>query len=288
MSIERLVQRVRQCKGVERQSAVAELLEAVEQEGSEVAVEIFQALTKLCQEQQLPTEDLAPHHSTVQLIWKKLYTQAEPLQEDPYKVEWTLREGYQAIRTQLEWLLDLMAYVPGESISSALRESLHIADPLLSLFAAFSLLRRLEPIEESALESIAANPQTRHKLWRKLRELQMEFLVPQQWSSPGMLAESELVNWASYPTELGVPPEEIELMNTFYATVEGKDRDVYLFRFREYPKPWEPGEGWVAGIAGPYRDGQSLLSPFSSLDPWESMSPEEHFSKLFSIVRGER
>jgi hypothetical protein len=62
---------------------------------------------------------------------------------------------------------------------------------------------------------------------------------------------------------------------------DGEEDFVYLFRFREYPKPWEPGEGWMAGIAGPIRDGESQGSPWSSFKRWDSMSPGDHFQKLY-------
>ena len=52
---------------------------------------------------------------------------------------------------------------------------------------------------------------------------------------------------------------------------------VYLFRFREFAKPWEAGDGWVAGIAGPIRDGESQESPWSPFDEWDSMTPRPKF-----------
>ncbi|HET9408155.1 MAG TPA: hypothetical protein VFO39_13025 [Candidatus Sulfotelmatobacter sp.] len=265
---------------------MSELLALAERQPDE-AVGIFQELTNLCQGGKLVSEDLESHVPTILRMWQRLYNEAKPFQGDPFKVEWTVDDAYQPVRAPLEWLLDMMAFLPGESVGSALRENLQLADPLLQLFAAISILRRLEPINDRDLDPIAANHQTRHKLWTQLRELQMESLMPKRWSTPEQLAASEFVNWASHPMELGVPPEEIELAKTFSAVVEGKRRDLYLFRFREFPKPWEPSGGWMAGIAGPYRDGTQLLSPWSSFDDWEAMSPEQHFAKLFSAINGE-
>src|SRR2546421_12646154 len=99
----------------------------------------------------------------------------------------------------------------------------------------------------------------------QLHKLGMQSLMPERWVQPEELAASDLTEWASHPNELGVVPEQIELM--LKCLVKSDDDDphpdeVYLFRFREYPKPWEPGEGWFAGIAGPIRDGVSLCSPW--------------------------
>jgi hypothetical protein len=106
--------------------------------------------------------------------------------------------------------------------------------------------------------------------------------MPARWAAPEKLAESALSRWLSRPTELGTFPENIELVERFPVEDDtGKSDDAYLFRFREFPKPWEPGEGWMAGIAGPYRDGVALGSPWSSFRAWNSMSPSEHFDLLY-------
>ncbi len=154
--------------------------------------------------------------------------EAKAFQQDPSKIEWMIGDEYQTVRTPLEWLIDLLRYFPGEDVSSVLRESLKLSDPLLKLFAALSLLRRLEPVGATDLELIAASHQTRQKQWNQLRELQMESLMPERWSAPELLAASELVNWASHPMELGVPPEEIELMQKFPVEIDGREGCVPL------------------------------------------------------------
>jgi hypothetical protein len=156
----------------------------------------------------------------------------------------------------------------------------------LKLFAALSLLRNLEPVDVSELDKIGASHTVRIVLWEQLRKLDMESLMPEQWSTPEQLAASEFSRWAGHPMELGVPPEEIELMGRFPVKVDGGTGDVYLFRFREFPKPWEPGEGWMAGIAGPMRDGEAIGSSWSRFERWDSQSPEEHFLKLRGDVAG--
>lgn len=132
------------------------------------------------------------------------------------------------------------------------------------------------------IEEVAANPEMRMIFWRQLRALGKESLMPEQWADPVQLAASDLCAWASHPNELGVAPTEVEPMMVFSVESEdGVEEDVYLFRFREYPKPWEPSEGWMAGIAGPIRQGESEDSPWSSFTKWNEMSPEEHFDALY-------
>ena len=143
------------------------------------------------------------------------------------------------------------------------------------------LLRQGESVTADDLEQIAADHETRILLWRGLQRLNRESLMPAEWAKPEMLAGSNLANWLSSPSELNALPEHVELMKRFLVDVDGEVLEAYLFRFREFAKPWEPGEGWMAGIAGPIQDGESTGSPWSSFKRWDSMSDEEHFDKLF-------
>ena len=89
--------------------------------------------------------------------------------------------------------------------------------------------------------------------------------MPEQWAVPEELAASELSRWLSHPNELNAYPEEIELMQ-IYTLPEARGRaeaEVYLSRFREFPKPWEPGERWMAGVAGPYKNGRARQLPWN-------------------------
>jgi hypothetical protein len=174
----------------------------------------------------------------------------------------------------------VLRYFPGDEIGQCLREGLTLADPLLKLFAARSLLYRMEYVAPEDIEPIAADNETRVVLWGELHTFKMESLMPPKWAAPALLAASKLARWASGPHELGMLPEEVEPMKSFLIGVDGRMLEIFLFRFRLYPKPWEPGEGWMAGIAGPYRDGQILRS-WSQFDTWSSKSPEEHFAKLY-------
>jgi len=181
-----------------------------------------------------------------------------------------------------ERLLALMGYFRGKKIGLSLREALELTDPSLKMWALVSLLRRYEPVPKDDLEAVASSHIVRITFWECLQELEMESLMPARWSAPQELAASALSRWLSRPNELNAIPEEIELMRTFPAVDHAGDpMEVYLFRFREYPKPWEPGEGWMAGVAGPYRDGEQIESPWSSFRRWDSMSPEDHFEMLW-------
>jgi hypothetical protein len=208
----------------------------------------------------------------------------EAFQQEIVAVEWIMDHDYAPVSREAEALLALLGYCAGEEIGYALREALQeLTDPDLKMFAALSLLRRGDPVGSEEIEPIAASHLVRIYLWEKLQDLGRESLMPEQWAAPEELAASELSRWLSHPNELTAYPEEIELMQiyTLPEAQGGPEAEVYLFRFREYPKPWEPGEGWMAGVAGPYKDGCPVRSPWSSFRRWDSMSPDEHVSMLY-------
>ena len=132
-------------------------------------------------------------------------------------------------------------------------------------------------VDARQVEQVAASLEMRETFWRILRKMGKQSLMPERWARPELLAASSLCRWAAHPNELAVPPDEVELTMKFLIEPEegGTPYEVYLFRFRAYPKPWEPGEGWMAGIAGPND------SPWSSFKKWDSLTPDEHFEKLY-------
>jgi hypothetical protein len=270
--LDHLTQELRRRPRAERSDALAEFMELAEDAALRTGV--LGACLDLMTEGVVEGQDLTPYVPALLSIWEDVYEQARPLQQSANKLEWMIDADYSLIRGAAELLLDLMGYLPSRQVDESLREGLSLTDPRLKLFAALSLLRNLEPVDVSELDKIAASHEVRIVLWEQLRKLEMESLMPERWSTPEQLAASEFSRWVSHPMELGVPPEEIELMGTFPVRTGGGTDDVCLFRFREFPKPWEPGEGWMAGIAGPFRDGEAIGSSWSSFERWDSRAAE--------------
>src|SRR5262249_22679752 len=281
-SAEVLAQQAREKAGDERRAAIGQLkLLAMDSLSRDEAV---QALVNLWRGRLATPADVAPFAPTVLKMWHRVSEQVKPFQQETVKVEWMMDEDYGAVSSEAEALLALLGYFPGDEIGRSLRDALsQLTDPDLKMFAILSLLRRHDAVPPEEIETVAASHLVRIYFWEHLQELGMEALMSAEWASPEALAASELSRWLSHPNELGVPPEEIELVDIFAVPTdesETETEEVYLFRFREYPKPWEPGEGWMAGIAGPYRDGR-VKSPWSSFRRWDSMSPQDHVVMLY-------
>ena len=278
--IEMLADRARGPAGKQRLAALNRLKElAIDDATCEEAVA---ALVGLWREKFATPSDLLPYVGTVIEIWKDLFDRVKPFQQKNVKVAWIMDKDYAALGRVAEGFLEVLGHFPEPAIGPILRAAFQqLTDPDLRMFALVSLLRRLDPVSVRDIEQIADSCLVRIYFWEHLRELAMESLMPAQWASPDALGASDLSRWLRHPNELNTFPEEVELMAAFPVEVdEGSTENVYLFRFRECAKPWEPGEGWMAGIAGPYRDGVPLQTPWSELRPWNSMSPGEHFNLL--------
>ena len=271
-----LAERVRHSEGEERQTAMAALLARAEGEKA-VPDRVFSTCLELL-ERGVPTpEEIAPHAPAFLAPWNAMHVELKAAQQETSSFEWLLEEHYSNLRGLGEVLLDLFGYIPGDEAVRVLREGLALIDPRLKTFAITSLLRRGENVDATQVEQVAASLEMRETFWRMLRKMGKQSLMPERWARPELLAASSLCRWAAHPNELAVPPDEVELTMKFLIEPEegGTPYEVYLFRFRAYPKPWEPGEGWMAGIAGPND------SPWSSFKKWDSLTPDEHFEKLY-------
>ncbi len=272
---------IRNSRGADRQAAIAALFEPGEN-GRQRPSELLQQCLDLLQERVIEPDEIAPHAQLLLDIWDSAEAELRPWQQDGTSTEWLFDSDYARPRSLGEVALDVLGYVPGEDAARRLRQAVLLADPRLKTFGILSLLRRGEDVDPEQVERAAASLEMRMIFMRQLKQLGKESLMPQRWAQPEQLAASDLAHWAGHPNELGVAPEQVELMERVLVESDEPEPDiVYLFRFREYPKPWEQGEGWIAGIAGPIRNGESQDSPWSSFKPWDSLSPEQHFEKLY-------
>lgn len=200
---------------------------------------------------------------------------------------WLWSEEYETVRHECGVMLDLLRYVPGKSALKPLREALTFSDPRLLHFAATSLLARGEDVDAAVLETIAASPEMRAWLHRQLKEQGQLALFPQKYLTQEALAESELVDWLIFPTELGMAPDEIELMKVVPVDTgePGGIYDYYVFRFR-HP---EATNGWMAGVAGSFLRSDEPTADangdtWSSFESWDSKTPEEHVGDMGELL----
>jgi hypothetical protein len=180
-----------------------------------------------------------------------------------------------------------MGHLPGNAMKEPLQEALTSRDPRVKLFAILSLLRHGYQVKPEVIEGVAASSEVRNWLYDGLVTLSRRDLYPARFASQDALAESNMVNWLTYPTELGRTPHDIELMATFDDD-NGQQR-YYLFRFRTHPPHWAAKDGWMAGLSGPFEVAAIPTtdaggSTFSTFTKWEEKSPKEHFEAISGLI----
>jgi hypothetical protein len=205
--------------------------------------------------------------------------------------DWMWEDAYLEMRGPAELLLDIMGYMKTPEIEKALREALSLRDPRLKYFAISSLLRHGQAVDGADVADVARWPEMRNHLYDRLQAVGKSSLFPEQFRTQKAFAESEMVEWLTYPTELGRAPDKIELMRVFPVDTETEDGviEYYVFRFRTQPPHWAADEGWMAGIVGPYlqKDKPSTTTygfTFSNFEPWEGKSAEQHLLDILDTL----
>ncbi len=206
-------------------------------------------------------------------------------------IAWMWDENYRVWRDRAGLLLDLLGYFPALEVKEALRKALDNRDPKLKCFAILSLLRLGEQVDQVHMGDVARSAEMRNHLHDELQKMDRVSMFPEEYATQEAFAESDMVNWLVFPTELGRVPEEIELMKVVSVDTATEDGflDYYVFRFRTHEPHWAAKDGWVAGISGPFlrRDAPSTNSSgetFSSFESWESKTPEEHVGDIQEML----
>ena len=195
-------------------------------------------------------------------------------------------EEYLELRTYAGVHFDLAGYIKDVRIIKCLYNLLSLEDMRLKMFAVISLLKHNCKVEEEHFLNIAKNNEMRNWFFSSLDALGKADLFPGEYRNQEKFAESNMVDWLCYPTELGREPDEIELMQIF----EDPKYEYYLFRFRSDSDGWKD-KGWMAGLAGPFKVNDmptvdALGYTFSRYDEWDSKNPDEHFKDIINTARG--
>ncbi len=198
--------------------------------------------------------------------------------------------GYQHARYEAGIIVDLFGYFNDARVVSELSSYLKVRDNKLKMFAVVSLIKLGQNVEPSVLEEVAADAESRKWLFDNLSSLDREQLYPDKFKTQEAFAESDLVNWLLYPTELGRKPDAIELMRVVEVDSKSEDGMVefYVFRFKSNHEDWSD-KGWIAGVSGyfPVKHKPSTEAggyTFSSFEKWEDKTPEQHVAEIRNLI----
>lgn len=242
--------------------------------------------------QQLDAAMLLPHTGALLELYRRRRDWLRPRQQES-GIAWMWESHYHRRRWKAGVLLDLLGHVRTPAVESELRQAVaQFSDPRLRMNALLSLLRHDCDVDPAAVAQVATSAECRKWLIDGLHKLERTQLFPRELQTQAALAESDLVNWLIHPTELGRPPDEIELMQTipFDTETDAGWADYFLFRFRVDPPHWSSRDGWLAGVSGPFlrRDRptiQALGDTFSAFTPWERKGESEHADDVRELIK---
>jgi hypothetical protein len=114
-------------------------------------------------------------------------------------------------------------------------------------------IRAGQAVFPQEVEVLAARPELRFMLFALLREAKRPEFVPSGYSSSPAQGESALAYWMMHPNELQDAPETIECVETIKRTVDGREADFHVYRYRMPASHWAAKDGWILGVAGPMK-----------------------------------
>jgi hypothetical protein len=147
-------------------------------------------------------------------------------------------------------LCDALALIGEQASIGKLYQALELKHRRVRTEASAALARLGEEAGRHALLELAAEPVARLRVLAYAEELGVADQIDPQYATDVARAEAELGLWLSQPSQFGIPPTEIELLDRRTQAWPGWDEpvDCFLFRFR-----YELGAADFAnvGIVGP-------------------------------------
>lgn len=163
-------------------------------------------------------------------------------------------------------LADALGLIGRADAIGPLRKALELGHRRMRSEAAAALVRLGETAGVDALAQLAADAGSRTRALAYLEELGKLESVPAEHQSPQARAEGELAAWLGQPSQFGIPPSRLELVDSRSLYWPGYDQpqECYLLRYRyEFPRGTLHG----IGLAGPL--ACSLSVDFEDLPPWD-------------------
>lgn len=169
-------------------------------------------------------------------------------------------------------LCDAVGLIGDPDAIPKLRQILALGHRRLRAEAAAALARLGEEEGRQELLALAAEPVARLRVLTYAEELGIADQIAEEFRSPVARAEAELVALLASPTQLGLPPHELDLVDSRTLYWPGYDSPVtaFLFRFRyRFPEGIYDG----IGIAGPLTYAlRADLSSFSLDDQYAAFA----------------
>ncbi|WP_165748736.1 hypothetical protein [Cellulophaga sp. Z1A5H] len=117
------------------------------------------------------------------------------------------------------------------------------------------LHEKLENGKEIKKEDVfdyAKDNKTRELTYQILSDYNKTELYPRAYFTIESGAESSLVNWLEFPTELDKAPDDIKHLEKVKIVFEDEDVFYHVFKYMTIEPHWAAKNGWMLGVVGPY------------------------------------
>jgi hypothetical protein len=184
-------------------------------------------------------------------------------------------DEYRMARSEAGLLLELLARLDVADDREVFAIAAQHWDPWIVMWGVVGLDLAGSPVPDSAIERAAADPEARCRLFEHFWAVDELERHPIKYGTQSALAESDMVRWLIYPTELGRAPDEIEEIAVLPLSISDGIADLYVYRFRTFAPHWAAEKGWMVGWSGPFLRSEQpttcglgrTFSHFEALDP---------------------
>ena len=129
----------------------------------------------------------------------------------------------------LEMIFDLAVYIHNSDTLELLKrfQNVKLSDNSLVFLIKALLVNNLMDIKSSWWDKLYNSKQGYYTLARMLTGIGQENIIPKKYINTEKLSEAVMIDWLSYPTELGKEPDYIKLVGT----IEKEDLIFYIYKF---------------------------------------------------------
>lgn len=170
---------------------------------------------------------------------------------------------------------DAAQLFPCDRMTAALFATLKAAPTNVCYYAVASLLAANQSIPAQTINALANDIVYANMTYLALKRHGQAVAFPAELASPEHLAESDLVHWLTYPTELGQVPDRIE----YLGKVSKKGDDYHVFRYCSNSDTLSDDlKGrWLIGWSN---DDGGTFSNFDLYEKYEKKTPEKTLAHI--------
>lgn len=107
-------------------------------------------------------------------------------------------------------------------------------------------------ITKEEVLNFVEDAKTRELAYQVLSKHNKLDLFPNEYLTIELGAESNLVNWLEFPTELGKAPDAIQYIEKVTVDFDGHNIFYHVFKYKTFEPHWASKNGWMIGVVGPY------------------------------------